>query len=184
MAAWNPRRMDFEFEKMKKERDARDEARRKRRERMGMVKRGGAEGEDDEQTKSKHWNNYWVSRQQRPCTCLRASLLGVRCFPAGDSNCARCFWNFHRCLFVRCRLQVMKITPVASGPAAPSTGAGQQEERQLPQALPAGRRERGASAVPWLHTRQDTAEPLVQEVGSGVKGGGGGGGGGNPAASG
>lgn len=48
---------------MKKEREAREEARRKRRERMGMVKRGGAEGEDDEQAKSKHWNNYWVSRE-------------------------------------------------------------------------------------------------------------------------
>ncbi|GFR41127.1 hypothetical protein Agub_g1775 [Astrephomene gubernaculifera] len=56
------RRMDYEFEKMRKEREAKEEARRLRRERLGMARRGGGGGgeEDEEQAKSKHWNNYWV----------------------------------------------------------------------------------------------------------------------------
>lgn len=55
--------MDYEFEKLKKERDARDEARQKRRERMGKVKRGG-EGDDEGagRAKSPHWHDYWVRR--------------------------------------------------------------------------------------------------------------------------
>ncbi|GLI69193.1 hypothetical protein VaNZ11_013762 [Volvox africanus] len=57
-------RMDFEFEKMRKEREAREEARRKRRERMGVVRRGG-EGDDEEKVKSPHWNNYWVPNSNK-----------------------------------------------------------------------------------------------------------------------
>ncbi len=49
-----------QFKQMQKQREAVEEARRLRRERLGLKRRGG-DGEEDEKAKSKYWNNFWVS---------------------------------------------------------------------------------------------------------------------------